>query len=119
MASGNGTSGRRDKFVTVERRTDVAKPGFPTETWTRLREIWMERSDAGGDERFIAAQGADQAAVTATWKLPYAPDMDPDLVDVPATRRLVYSGRTYDIRSAARVTLDTVVLVTIAGSTVQ
>jgi hypothetical protein len=32
---------------------------------------------------------------------PYGPQLDPELVDVPATHRLRYLGKTYDITHAA------------------
>ena len=31
---------------------------------------------------------------------PYRADMDPDLIDVPKVRRLLYKGRVYDIVAA-------------------
>lgn len=112
-------AGRRDRLVTIEKRTGVSS-GYPIETWVALTTAWMARNDATADERFVASQAQEQAYQTTVWHMPYLPEMDPDLVDVPATRRLVYAGRTYNIRSAARAPgLDTVTLVTLADTTVN
>ena len=47
------------------------------------------------------AAGMDTAFATTIWHSPYAPELDPELVDVPSTKRLSYKGRVYNIRSAS------------------
>lgn len=58
----------------------------------------MERIDIQGSERFTANQVSARAEVH--WVMPYQQTMDPELVDVPKHRRLLYEGRTHDIEGA-------------------
>lgn len=93
------TVGQRDKLVTIQQRTDAkATSGFPLGTWTTLSTAWMFKRDASGDESLRAAQV--QASIDTEWELDYRANMDPDLVDVPKFRRLLYEGRFYDIKRA-------------------
>jgi hypothetical protein len=110
------TAGGRDHLVTIERRVSVTS-GYPVTTWTRLGQQYMQRDDRASDERFVAAQ--ESAYQYTVWSMPYLASMDPETVDVPATRRLVSKGRTYDIRSATRRNRNTIELVTLVGTTVQ
>lgn len=104
--------------VTVQQITDgVDTSGAPIETWTFLCKPFMAREAERGYERF----GADQlsAASVLKWTMRYRADMDPDLVDVPKKRRLVYLDRAYDITAAE--TMDRkkgIVLRTLASSKV-
>lgn len=92
-------SGQRDKRVTIQSiATGAGTSGFPTETATDLATVWMARKDERADERFGAAQ--ESAYYETIWHMEYRSDMDPELVDVPKTRQLVYRGRTFNIRSA-------------------
>lgn len=75
-----------------------AEPQAQWPQWTPLRTAWMSRTDLSADERFSSDQKS--ASGDTQWHMPYGADMDPELVDVPACRRLVYEGRTYDIRTA-------------------
>jgi head-tail adaptor len=94
------SAGQRSRYVRIEYRTD---PEAQFEQWDTLDWVWMSRSDAitarETRERFTGDQ--EVAAAETMWVMPYRADMDPELVDVPAVRRLVYHGRTYDIRSAS------------------
>lgn len=110
------SSGARDHRVTVEQRTTVAAPGYPVETWTRLGSFYMQRTDRTADERFTGVQTS--ASQMTTWEMPYVVTMDPEALDVPATRRLVAQGRTYDIQSATRIGRHSIELVTLVGSAV-
>ena len=98
-------AGQRDKRVTIEQRTEPSPPGttsgFPSETWAELATVWMSKKDVRSDERFAAGQ--ETAYFETTWFSEYRSDMDPDLVDVTATRRLVFHGRIFDIRAASQV----------------
>jgi hypothetical protein len=77
--------------------------GAPDETagWTTLVSAQMgridRRSERGG-ETFKADQVS--ALMTTRWTMRYLASMDPDLVDVQKTRRLLYQGRSYDIIDA-------------------
>lgn len=86
--------------VTVQQLNEgTASSGFPTESWTTLHAAaWMSREAVRGTEQF-KADGMSAAAIQR-WTMRYVADMDPDLVDVPKTRRLVYQNRVYDITAA-------------------
>lgn len=95
-------AGDRDKWVTIEAFTEASTgSGYPGGTWAPLATVAMSRQDAGADERVVAAQPS--AFIQTTWVCPWRPDMDPDLVDVPKLRRLLYGTRRYDIRAATNV----------------
>lgn len=95
-------AGARDKRVTIQQLAEtVGTSGFPIETWTELVELDASRIDSRGDERFSADQTV--ATFEDRWGIEYRPDLDPDLLDVPKKRRVVYLGRAYDILSAVVV----------------
>lgn len=92
-------AGRRDKYVTIQQALGEPSSGFPVDTWTTLGQpVWMSREDVEGDERFDADRLT--ARHHTVWVMPYQSTMDPDLIDVPKRRRLLYQGRVYDIVSA-------------------
>lgn len=109
-------AGRRDSTVTIQQARPVtATTGVEIENWVDLHPTErMSRLDVRADERDAANQTS--AFVETVWQMPYRCDMDPDLVDVPAKRRLVFSGRAYDIRSAVRIGRHGIELLTVAGS---
>ena len=94
-----GSAGQRQRYVLIQQRTD---PEAQFEQWESLEWVWMARDDVSADlradERFKSDQ--EMAYADTKWIMPYRPDMDPELVDVTHVRRLVYEGRTYDIRAA-------------------
>jgi hypothetical protein len=57
--------------------------------------------DLLGNEAWRADQMT--ARYTVRFIAPYAPSLDPELIDVPATHRLKHRGRVYDITSASIV----------------
>ena len=106
-------AGRRDVLVTVEQVTDsVGASGFPVQTWTTLAQIWMGRQAVRASERFVTHQ--DSAWADTRWYAPYRADLDPDLVAVTKTRRLVVAGRAHDIVAAHVVDRRYVELTTLA-----
>lgn len=111
-------AGLRDRQVTVQQLTEsVGSANFPVETWSTLRTEWAEKTDVRGRERLMNGQNA--AAFDSRWCLGYSPEMDPELVDVPKKRRLVYQGRAYDIVAAVMVgRRDGIELMTIAAGKV-
>lgn len=112
-------SGERDRAVTLEQMTESNPDGFPVETWTTLASpVWMRKMDMRGDEKFRASQLS--APFDTQWEMGYRADMDPDLVDVPKYRRIIYQGRRYDIVTASQIgRLEGIELLTLAGSTVE
>lgn len=89
------SAGQRTRSVEIQACVDPTAQ-FPQ--WDTMGYAWMSRADLGAEERFRMDQ--ETAYEDSRWVLPYRADMDPELVDVPAFRRLVYEGRTYEIRSA-------------------
>jgi head-tail adaptor len=86
-------------LVLIEQAPDVPDGGgYPVEGWTELGYSWMSRADYRNDEKLDTNQ--DLAFSETQWEMPYQANMDPDLVDVTASRRLVYGRKTYDIRGA-------------------
>ena len=113
-------SGERDRAVTVQQLTDsVGSSGFPVETWATLYETaWMRKVDVSQRERFMAAQLS--SPIDTQWEMGYVADMDPDLVDVAKSRRLVYQGRVFDIVSAQQIgRCDGIELLTLAKGAVS
>lgn len=94
-------AGQRDKLVTVQTKVDaISDSGFPTDgTWTNLAKLYMSREDVRADERMAA--GMDSAFTETLWHGPYVSTLDPEVIDVPSTKRLVYKGRVYNIRAAS------------------
>lgn len=91
------SAGERDAYVTIHAITQGTEDdsSFPTETPSELTKTWMQKIDVRGSERFAAGQLS--SPFDTIWRLDYRTDMDPDVIDVPKTRRLVHKGRTYDI----------------------
>lgn len=111
------SAGRRTHRVQIEQLSESEGTGFPVETWTKLGPpVWMSRLDVRADERFAAHQPS--AFIETMWQMPYQCEMDPDLVDVPKTRRLVSNGRAYDIKAASAMGRHGIELMTLAGSRV-
>lgn len=95
-------AGEMDREVTLQQLTEaVGSSGFPQSTWAEMSEspVWASRRDVMAGERFKANQLSASQAVA--WKIYYREDMDPESVDVPKRRRLVYQGRIYDIVAGA------------------
>lgn len=118
LGSDASAAGQRDRLVTVEYAAESPGPsGFPVKTWPTLAQVWMSRRDLRADEQFTSNQPSSFTEVQ--WNLPYRADMDPELVDVPKTRRLVFQGVTFDIRSAAPIGFKRAIeLVTLAQTKV-
>lgn len=99
-------AGQRNRHVTLETlSTETAgSDSFPVETWTTLPgNWWASKRDLRGRERLVNGQNA--SAFEVVWGFEYAAAIDPELVDVQKTLRIVYQGRTYDIVGAAMLGL--------------
>jgi len=95
-------AGQRWQRVTIEQFTPATTgSGFPGGTWSSLATVWMSKQDVRADERFIASQ--ESAYFETTWFSEYRSDIDPEIVDVAATRRLNFRERIFDIRAATVV----------------
>lgn len=91
--------GLLDHRVMVQRATDgVDAAGAPTASWVSIGTFSMGRESIKGMERVQA--GFAQSSYDARWTMHYRADMDPDLVDVPKKRRLVFRGRVQEIVAA-------------------
>lgn len=101
--------GERDYIITIEQVTDSVdgSSGEPLETWTTLEanmpagKYDLQGYDLQGYERQQVNQLS--ARYDTRWEINYRLDMDPDLVDVPKTRRIVCRGRTHDIVAASMI----------------
>lgn len=91
--------GHLDRRVLIQRATDgVDVAGAPVPSWSTLATVWMGRESIRGMERVQA--GFAQSSYDARWLMHYREDMDPDAVDVPKDRRLVFGGRVQEIVGA-------------------
>lgn len=111
-------AGNLDREVEIQQLT-VAESGYPIETWQTLDDlVWMSRQDLRGRESFRTAQLS--AAFDTRWEMHWREDMDPDIVDVPNKRRLLYRGRVYDITAAIEIgRQEGIALFTLAASGVS
>lgn len=96
-------SGARDRQVTIQQLIESkGASNAPVESWTDLLvNIWAGKKETRGLERFVADQVS--APFDAKWEIAYVPSMDPDLIDVPKTRRMIYKGRVHDIVHADEI----------------
>lgn len=108
--------GERDRAVTIQQLTETIVSGVPKESWSTLAgAVWMRRLGVRASERFVAEQNTGSADVQ--WEMGYRADMDPELVDVMKTRRLLYQGRVYDITGADIIgRREGIELMTLSGS---
>jgi len=89
----------RDKLVTIQQSSDaVDAGGHPSESWATLAQVWMSKEDVGATEKY--ENGQVSAPFDSVWEMPYLDSMDPERVNVPKLRRLLYRGRFYDIQEA-------------------
>jgi SPP1 family predicted phage head-tail adaptor len=104
--------------VTIQSLTDAVDSSgapIPDPEPTNLLTAWMSRETERSGEKFIADQLS--GSIVTRWRMRYHHAMDPDLVDVPKKRRLLYQGRAYDITAAE--TMDRkmgIILYTLASS---
>lgn len=110
-------AGSRNCYVTIQQLTESRSAGaYPVETWATLRQEWAGREDATGREMFGAGQTT--ASFETRWHLGYSAEMDPETVDVPKTRRIVWKGRTHEIVFARMTAGREIELLTLAASKV-
>lgn len=109
-----------DRLVTIQQATETrdSTTKAPKTTWSTLGTAFMSSRPVRGRERFAAEQLSSYG--DTVWRTHYREDMDPEIVDVPKTRRLQRSGRTYDIVSAVHIGMrHEIELVTIASTRVS
>lgn len=95
-------SGKRNVSVTVQRRVVTKGTSHaPVETWSTLRTVMASKEDMPLNDSREQMKGSQLSARMETaFGLPYNADMDPDLVDVAAERRIQHGTRIYDITRA-------------------
>lgn len=104
------------QIVLQEMADSIGGSGYPVETWTTLDAlVWASRDDISGKERFAAAQIS--APFDCRWQIYYRCDMDPELLDVTKTRRILYQGRTLRITSATLIGFQEGIELLTLGST--
>ena len=120
MHRGPYEPGMRDRVIAIQQLTEGidATSGEATEAWTTLVACMpAHKADIRGMERFVAAQ--ESAKFDRRWEINYRLDMDPDLVDVPKTRRIVFNDRVEDIVSASEIgRREGIELMTLVSTTV-
>ena len=109
------SAGIRNRQVTIQQLTPSRGPsGAPVESWTTLVDLQASKYDDTGQERF--AENQLSSPFDTTWEIPYLASCDPELLNVPKTRRVVYAGRVHDIVSATLLGLHRgIALKTVAG----
>jgi head-tail adaptor len=115
------SAGARDRLVTIQQLTESkGASNYPVETWSALTQVWAAKKDAKGVERFVHSVDQHSAPYDTTWELPYSVNWDPELVNVPKTRRLVVKGRVHDIVAANEVDRKRgVEIMTLAGGLLE
>lgn len=102
MSARQVSAGLRNRQVTIQQLTESqGASGFPVESWIPLVTVMASKDDQEGQERFAANQLS--SPFDTTWQLPYLASLDPELLNVPKKRRLVYQGRVHDIVSASPI----------------
>jgi len=97
-------AGARDRWVTIQTRPDesTADSGFPVDgPWTDLATVAMAREELAAVEMQRANEQLQIA--TVRWEGAYRPDCDPERLDIPKLRRLLYRDRAYDILAATTI----------------
>ena len=92
--------GQRRRLVTIQALTDSKGPsGRPVESWADLTRAWMQREEVslGPDQSEHFSMNKLVSRSDVLWRMDAQASMDPESVNVTKTRRLVYSGRVYDI----------------------
>ena len=68
--------------------------GEPVETWADVGEVWAQKKDLRGGERFAAAQTVGQVDTVFTIRY---------IDGASSLNRLIHDDRTYDIQSVLEV----------------
>lgn len=96
------SAGKRDRYVTLQRVVAGSDKGLPIDVAGAEFKIFAARNDLmGSRERMSGAQVS--AGLETEWTLPYLAELDPETVDVVQAFRLIYGGRTHDIKFAAMI----------------
>lgn len=102
MTRPNAAAGRRDRLVTIQQLSESkGASNFPVSGWTDLAQVWANKDDIGGQERFLSNQ--ESAPFDTRWSIPWMASMNPDTVDVPKRRRLLVESRVHDIVAAQEI----------------
>jgi head-tail adaptor len=113
-------TGHRKWYVQIDALVEtIDESGTPVVSWSALAFDWMEKRGLNATERYMSDQIA--ARFYTRWVMPFRLTMDPDTLDIPKTRRLVYQGRAYDIERAQILDLleQQIELVTVAATDVE
>ncbi len=89
-------AGRKDRRIDIQiRSTSTSNTGAKVESWTLYREVWAQVTPMDGREMFSADQITSE--VDTEFKIDYIGALK------PATFRIKYVGKIYDIRYVAEV----------------
>ncbi len=114
-------AGEKNRQIVIQRRTTAAGTSrYPVESWTTLATVWAAKYDIGGREQTLGGGGTLSARADARFEITYRADMDPDVIAVPADRRIVLNGRAWDITAANLIgQRDGIELLVVAGKNVE
>ncbi len=88
-------SGRLDRIITLQRAiTTQDSYGEEIKTWTDIADVWAERQQLRGEERWQAQQTV--AKIEAIYRIRWKAGLTP--ID-----RLIDDGRIYDIQACSEI----------------
>jgi head-tail adaptor len=94
--------GERNRFVTIQQLTEsLGASQLPVRSWSTLATVWASKEDVRGNEQLVAERLVSR--YETRWEIGYRVDMNPEVVDVPKTRRLLLGGRIHDIVDASLI----------------
>lgn len=113
--------GARDRSIVVQSRpsTDAVDASYaPVDTWSDLCTMWALKRRASGGER--NRLGQTTVAAIDVFEVNYRADLDPEQLNVPKLRRILFNGRVYDVIDAEVVDRrDGIRLYALAGEQVE
>ena len=116
MGARPAPAGTREALVTLQQVAETPAPsGMPVKTPTGVEySLWASRNDltSSGWSRERVVSDQVSARLETEWRLPYRPEIDPSLVDVPSTFQMLYLGRAHDIVIASVIGRNDGVLLT-------
>lgn len=101
------SAGTRDRLVTLQKLGDsrTAVSGLAKQVVVSSFTMWANRNDLtnSGWSRERSLGNQLSARMETEWTMAYRADLDPELVDVAKSFRLVYQGREHDIVIASQI----------------
>ena len=91
-------AGRLDRRITVQRKSIAhSDSGQEVVTWQDVAEVWAEKVENRGEERFAAQQLVGHAI--KTFRIRWSSVVD----EITTEHRLTFDGREYDITDVREI----------------